>query len=157
MRWIVGLNGQPTPIIEEESSIRAFPVSRGQRRIELTVRMRALRPNVALAGTADEKGYGGISLRLARADELNFASGGREVLATVAGVDAGEHVEFQWPASTPPWPLRVTASCAVDGRAWTRWVLRRELSMQNCAFPGQTPVVVPTGRPLELRVVMRVE
>ena len=45
-----------TAIIEESSSIRAYPLSNGRRRIVFDVRLRALRSGVQLAGTDDADG-----------------------------------------------------------------------------------------------------
>jgi hypothetical protein len=48
----------------------------------------------------------------------------------------------------------VSITCQVDDQPWMEWVLRQELSMQNCAFPGRTPVAVPTGRALHLSATL---
>ena len=150
VRWIVPLDGRPTPIIEETSSIRAYPVADGRRRIDVSVGLRALRHGVELAGTDDEKGYGGISLRVANPQLAGIESDGRVLHATVAGVQTGDWVAFNWSAPPPPWPAHIAVSCRVDGHAWTRWVLRQEPSMQNCAFPGAAPTAVPADGVLRL-------
>ena len=155
--WRVPLGGALVEIVEENSRIRVFPVAGGQRRIDLEVRLRALRRGVAIAGTDDEKGYGGLSMRFANGPQVQLAGDGRVLRATPAGLEAGESVEFSWPALPPPWPARVTARCTVDGRPWTRWVLRQEPSMQNCAYPGSSPVELPTGKDLVLSVTLDLE
>jgi len=157
VNWVVPVDGPATRIIEENSSIRAFPVSQGQRRIDFVVRLRAVRPGVALAGTDDEKGYSGVALRFGESTRIDIESGGRELRATVAAMETGERVTFRWRGSTPPWPIRATVSCAVDGRPWTRWVLRQEPGMQNCAFPGSQPVALPTERALSLSTTLLIE
>ncbi len=146
--WRVPLGGALVEIVEENSRIRVFPVAGGHRRVDVEVRLRALRGGVAIAGTDDEKGYGGLSMRFANGPQVQLAGDGRVLRATPAGIEAGESVEFSWPALSPPWPARVTARCTVDGRPWTRWVLRQEPSMQNCAYPGSSPVELPTDRDL---------
>jgi hypothetical protein len=143
--WWVVLNGHPEAIIEENSLIHVFPVRDGRRRVEFEVRLRGLREGVAIAGTDDEKGYGGVSVRFGNSGKLAIRGDGRELQATPAVLDAGEVIDFFWPSLEPPWPVRVGAACRVDGRAWTRWVLRQEPSMQNCAFPGRTPVALHKG------------
>jgi hypothetical protein len=157
VHWIVPVDGRLTRIIEENSSIQAYPAAQGRRRIEIVVDLRALRPGVALAGTDDEKGYSGIALRFGQSEQIGIESDGRQLDATVAGMETGEFVVFRWRESRPPWPSRVTASCAIDGRPWTRWVLRQEPSMQNCAFPGAKPVALPTERPLSLTTTLLIE
>jgi hypothetical protein len=155
--WRVPLGGALVEIVEENSRIRVFPVADGRRRVDLEVRLRALRRGVAIAGTDDEKGYGGLSLRFAHGPQVQLAGDGRELRATSAGIEAGQSVEFSWPALAPPWPSRVTARCTVDGQPWTRWVLRQEPSMQNCAYPGSSPVELPTDRDLVLAVTLDIE
>jgi hypothetical protein len=157
VRWVVPVDGRPTPIIEETSSIRAYPAIDGRRRIEVLVGLRALRHGVELAGTEDEKGYGGISLRVANPQLAEIESDGRTLHATVAGMQTGDWVAFSWRTPPPPWPARIAASCQVDGHAWTRWVLRQEPSMQNCAFPGAAPTAVPSDRVLSLGLSLLVE
>lgn len=155
LRWRVTLDGESVPIVEENSAIRAWPVSAGVRRVDVTVRLRALRPGVELAGTDDGKGYGGLSIRFANPQFVRIESGGRELLAVVDGMDAGPDVGFAWPTLGPPWPARIDVTCSVDGQPWTRWVLRQEPSMQNCAYPGRVPVALPTGEDRVLEASLR--
>ena len=155
LRWRVTLDGKSVPIVEESSEIRAWPVSAGVRRVDVTVRLRALRPGVELAGTDDGKGYGGLSMRFANTQSVRIESGGRELQAVVDGMDTGPDVGFFWPTLEPPWPVRIDVSCSVDGRPWTRWVLRQEPSMQNCAYPGRVPVTLPTGEDRVLQASLR--
>jgi hypothetical protein len=157
VKWIVPLHGRPTPIIEESSSIRAYPAADGRRRIEVSVGLRALRHGVELAGTDDEKGYGGLSMRFANPQLAEIESDGRVLRATVAGMQTGDWVAFNWRTPPPPWPARIKASCEVDDQVWTTWVLRQEPSMQNCAFPGAAPTAVPGDGVLRLGLSLLVE
>lgn len=152
--WRVPVHGVETAIIEESSSIRTYPLNEGRRRIVLEVRLRALRGGVQLAGTDDEKGYGGVSLRLGHAEQLDFLGDGRALQPLVAAVRAGEEVTFLWPAPASGWPGSIRARCRVNDQPWSSWVLRREPSMQNCAFPGRDPVTVPQDQPLRIEVAL---
>lgn len=152
--WRVPVLGVETAIIEESSSIRAYPLSDGRRRIVFDVRLRALRDGVQLAGTDDEKGYGGVSLRFAHSEQLEFLSDGHALQPLVAAVHTGEEVTLRWPASIPGWPRSIRARCRVNEQPWQSWVLRREPSMQNCAFPGRDPVSVPQDRALRIEVAL---
>jgi len=138
------------PLIEETTLIRVEPMRDGGRGLALETTLRALRPGVALAGTDDDKAYSGPSVRFVRPDLLSFSSGGRPLTAAVGAVETDDAVVFAWPAGagTPAWT--VSAACSADGRPWRRWILRRELSMQTCAFPGRAPHALDPGRPLRL-------
>jgi hypothetical protein len=149
--WHVPVNGSPTPIIEELSTIRAYPAAGGHRRIDFDIRLRGLRTGVQLAGTDDDKGYGGFSLRFGHADQLDFASAGSSLQPAIGAVQTGDDVTLAWRAPAAAWPAAVRVACSVNGEPWRRWVLRRELSMQNCAFPGRQPFDVPQQAPLEIR------
>ena len=76
---------------------------------------------------------------------------GQALQPAVGAVDTGDDVTFAWQSPVAGWPTTVRVACSVNGDPWRRWVLRRELSMQNCAFPGPRPVDVPQGAPLEIR------
>lgn len=152
--WRVPLDGRATEIVEENSRIRAYPMRGGRRRVEVEVRLRALRSGVEIAGTDDEKGYGGPSIRFGNSERVVIHGDGRELLATPAAIEAGETIDFGWPSLRAPWPGRVRVACEIDGRPWTRWTLRQEPSMQNCAFPGPRPVSVPVGDELRMRLVL---
>lgn len=153
-RWFVPLAGRDEPVIEESAQIRLFPDMQRQRRLEVTITLRALRQGVAIGGTADEKGYGGPSIRLGHADEMDISSGGRPLVATVGPVGTGPVVNFAWRRAFPQWAQRVAVTCEIDGRPWTSWILRQELSMQNCAFPGSEPFVIPTDDGVRMRLVL---
>jgi hypothetical protein len=154
--WRAPVAGVERAVIEEYSTIRAYPAVDGRRRLEIAVRLRALLDGVQLAGTDDDKGYGGLSFRFANATAVQLESAGHPIQATLAGMAAGDTVTFRWPTLAAPWPDSIQVSCQVDGKPWTHWVLRQEPSMQNCAFPGRTPVKVPTERPLTLSATLEI-
>lgn len=154
--WTVPLQGQATPIVAEKTRIRAYPLGPEGRRVEFAVELQALREGVALGGTDDEKGYGGFSLRLGYADRVRIESDGQNVAAQVGPVGTGPAVTFRWDLPETGWPERVEVSCAVDGAAWRSWILRQELSMQNCAFPGRSVAALPTDRPVGIHVSITV-
>ena len=152
--WLVPVEGVPTAVMRETSRIRAYPLDDGTRRIELEVQLMALRPGIALGGTDDDKGYGGLSFRLRDAERVVLRSGAQELHATVARMATGPAVRFTWQGGSPLVTAEVAIECRVDGRPWTEWVLRQEPSMQNCAFPGRVPVTIPTDHELRLSATL---
>lgn len=114
-------------------------------------------PGLSLGGSADEKGYGGLSLRLVHSDALRFESGGR-VLAPEAGpVEAGPELRMTWDSGTRAPATAVRMACSIDGKPINRWILRRELSIQNCVWPGRDPVRLPMGKVARLGLRLTVE
>jgi hypothetical protein len=148
--WLGTLDGTRVPLVRETAAIRVAPMRDGRRELRFEIRLRALRSGVAVAGTDDGKGYGGFSLRLARSPELRFSSGGEDLVAQLGPVTTRDSIEMSWRNSPAGWPAVVRIACSVDGRPWRSWVLRSEASMQNCAFPGRTPHVLPQDRDLVL-------
>lgn len=156
LAWSAPVEGRRVPLLRENVRIRVHPRRDGERRVEYDMSLLALRSGVALAGTDDDKEYGGWSIRFARSADLEFASGGRALAAAVGPVETDGPVVFRWRPAPAGWPAEVEVSCEVDGRPWNRWVLRREASMQNCAFPGRRPHALAVDRPLRLRVVLTI-
>ncbi|WP_199555533.1 DUF6807 family protein [Sandaracinobacteroides hominis] len=126
-------------------------------RLDMQVELRPKVPGLSLGGSSDAKEYGGVSLRLVQSDRLNFESGGKQVLATVGPVDAGRSMRMTWDAGVDAPATSVTLSCTVDGKPITRWILRRETSMQNCVWPGRSPMLLSMREPVKLGATLLVE
>ncbi len=139
-RWV--LNGED--ILEERLTARIHG-----NRLNLSVELHPLVPGLSLGGSPDDKAYGGVSLRLVQSEKLLFDSGGKPVTATPAPVEAGPDMRFSWDGASGP-VQAVTLSCTVNGQPVTRWILRRETSMQNCVWPGRTPMPLSQGQPVRL-------
>lgn len=141
LRWMLK-NG--TALIREEDHFTIHATHDGVRRMDAEVRLKALLPGVAIGGSDNERGYGGPSWRLPDASLLSFESGQGAVKAEMNAVTASGWMQFHH----PHWTALMT--CAVDGVPVTRWILRNELSMQNCAWPGRQTVPVPGDRDIVL-------
>ena len=149
--------GAPSrPLFSEGASFRFHPLKGRERRVTLGSSLTPLEDGLALAGTDDDKGYSGFSIRFVRPDALTFSTDGRPLTAAVGAVGTGETVLFRWPddRAFPRW--EVEAGCAVEGRPVRAWVLRKELSMQNCAWPGRAPVPLPKGKPVRLMATIEI-
>lgn len=61
-RWFVG----EMPVVQERVTITAHPANSGERNLDFTIALKALKDGVEIAGQPDEqKGYGGLSIRFA--------------------------------------------------------------------------------------------
>lgn len=158
-RWVV--DGRS--ILRETVAVRI----RGNR-LTLELRLTPLVEGLSLGGSPDDKGYGGISLRLVAPDALRFESNGVALAARPGPVDAGPAMRFSWDAGPDGGPhggtgagprppvTAVTLACTALGEPVTRWILRREASMQNCAWPGRFPLPLAKGRTLTLTATLDV-
>jgi len=129
----------------------------GKRHVDITIALRALVPNVAIAGTDDAKAYGGPTIRFAHAGLIEAESEGRRLDPVLGAIETGATVDFTWRERPQDFPRRVSASCLVDGKPWTSWILRREPGMQNAAFPGQTPRPLSTEKDLVIGLSLRIK
>jgi len=155
--WIVNSRPELIYVAREVTRVTVRPATTAGQRIEFDTTLTARVDGLSLGGSDDEKGYGGFSMRLVQPDRLSFASRGEAVTPAVGAVAAGPAMGFAWPvgAAYPPWAVGL--ACKAQGEPITRWILRRELSMQNCVFPGRAPYAVPVGRPLRLESTLVIQ
>ena len=149
--WIVSSGPELAYVARETTKVRVYPLKDGARRIDFDTVITARADTLALGGSDDEKAYGGFSVRLVKPDRLTFGSGGKTVTPAVGPVDAGKSMGFAWTpgGGSPAWTVGL--ACKANGAPITRWILRKELSMQNCVFPGRAPFVLKKGETLRLQ------
>ena len=155
--WIVSSAPEVAYVARETTKVRVYALKDGARRIDFDTVITARAETLALGGSDDAKGYGGFSIRLIKPDRLNFGSGGKAVAPAVGPVEAaGKAMGFAWTQGggtpgdgVPAWTVGL--ACKANGAPITRWILRKELSMQNCVFPGRAPFVLKKGETLRLQ------
>lgn len=156
--WIVSSGPELIYVATETTRVRIEPLSKkGARRIDFDTRITATVDGLSLGGSDDVKGYGGFSIRLIAPDRLVFASKGKAVTPAVGPVAAGDGMGFAWPGQPGLSQWSVGMACKANGKAITQWILRRELSMQNCVWPGRAPVALVKGKPLKLESTIVVQ
>jgi hypothetical protein len=149
--WIVNSGPELTYAARETTKVRVYALKDGARRIDFDTVITARSDTLGLGGSDDDKGYGGFSVRLIKPERLNFGSGGQAVTPAVGPVEAGKAMGFAWTpgAGSPAWTVGL--ACKANGAPITRWILRKEPSMQNCVFPGRAPFVLKKGETLRLQ------
>ena len=149
--WIVNSGPEVAYVARETTKVHVYALKDGARRIDFDTVITARADTLALGGSDDEKGYGGFSVRLVKPDRLNFGSGGKTVTPAVVPVEAGKAMGFAWTpgGGSPAWTVGL--ACKANGAPITRWILRKELSMQNCVFPGRAPFVLKKDQTLRLQ------
>lgn len=152
--WIVSSGPELVYVATETTTVRVQPLKKGARRIDVATVITPTVDGLSLGGSDDAKGYGGFSMRLIAPDRLVFGSQGKGVVPQVGPVTAGSSMGFAWPSQPGLSQWAVGLSCKVDGKPITQWILRKELSMQNCVWPGRAPVALAKGRPLKLETAL---
>lgn len=150
--WIVSSGPELVYVARETTKVRVLPLKDGSRRINFDTTLVPTVDGLSLGGSEDSKGYGGFSMRLIAPDKLVFASRGKTVTpSATTPVVAGDSMGFAWPAQPGLSQWAVGLTCKVDGQPITQWTLRKELSMQNCVWPGRAPMALVKGAPLRLQ------
>lgn len=157
--WKSMWDGQhPEIIAKERLKINVHPSKNAQfRMIDFDMTLIPMKTGLAIGGSEDEKGYGGFSLRLMLPEDIEFVSEGQHVEPKVTSVKTGPWMNFTGSfdgEAAPPTGVLVFNHPSNPGSPQP-WILRKEKSMQNVAFPGRHPVLLEAdGLTLRYRVVV---
>lgn len=147
--------GENRDIIEENLEIKYERVSPEIFKMIFDITLKPLMANVAIGGSEDSKGYGGFSPRIKLSESVGFFDRNGKVVPQELAVEAG------------PW-INVTKNGEMDAGvvmmgepdklpSYQGWILRKKNSMQNMAFPGREPVLLPMkSSPLRFRNLIMV-
>ena len=141
--WKSSLGGKETePIVREVLAITVHETQDTLRIIDYDFVLTALKEQVKVGGSHDEKGYGGFSLRFMLPENIRFLAQEGEVQAQVVAVNAGPWMNFTGSFDGPAAGASgvVVLSHPSNPGHPQPWILRKEKSMQNAAFPGREPV-----------------
>lgn len=149
--------GKPEPIVKENLTVIVHNSNAKLRIIDYEITLSALKDGLSIGGSDDEKGYGGFSVRLKLPADIRFMARGGEVKPQVVSVEAGPWMNFAGSFDGQGVGERgvVVFNHPSNPGSPHPWILRREKSMQNAAYPGRMPVVLEkTGLTLRYRVVI---
>jgi hypothetical protein len=138
--------GKSLPLVDERTVIRMQRSTESQRLLDFEIRLTALQPDMRLGGSDDEKGYGGFSVRVPLPKDLQFVGTDGPVEPQASAVAAGPWLNL----AADSWGLAILQDPRNPGFPQP-WILRRERSMQNPAWPGRNPVPFKPGEPVVLR------
>jgi hypothetical protein len=145
--WKSSLAGKEVKaIVRENSRIMVHRAKEQYRIIDFDIRLTPLVENLKIGGSDDEKGYGGFSLRFKLPRDIRFLSRDKEVIAQEHALQAGPWLDFfgafdgNDAASSG---VAVFSHRSNPGQPQP-WILRKEKSMQNPAFPGRVAAGLPS-------------
>jgi hypothetical protein len=140
------------PIIKEKTSVTLHPLRGNSRRIDFEISLLALKENVQLGGSNDEKGYGGFSLRMKLPSDVVFTGAKGIVEPNVNQVESPGWINISGSSTDFSSRFGIAILDHQSNAGYPQpWILRKERSMQNIVFPGRTPFNIPTEKPLVLR------
>jgi hypothetical protein len=145
-------DGAPKPVVEERTRLVVHPAQRNYRAVDVEIGLRALERDVTIGGSEDEKGYGGFSARIKMPEDLSFMTSGGQVEPQTIQVEAGPWIDFSgtFGQSNQESGLAILVHPSNPGDI-TKWILRKQGSMQNPVFPGREPVTIPQQDPILLK------
>ena len=142
-------NGRP--YVHEHTTILVHR-TKGVRKIDFEIRLKALVPGVSLGGADDEKGYGGLCLRIKTPEDLIFTSTNGPVTPQNLQITAGSWMDFSGTFRPDSEKSGITLlSHPTLPNYPPTWILRQTRSMQNVVFPGRYRTEIPMDKPVILR------
>lgn len=143
---VLSEGSDPETIIREKSHITVHAANSKYRFIDFEIHLAAEADNVKIGGSDDPKGYGGFSLRFKLPDDVVFMSQGKVITAKELAIEAGPWLDISGSFEDSSTRSGITVLCHPENPGHPEpWILRREKSMQNPAFPGSVPVALTKG------------
>jgi hypothetical protein len=126
-------------------------VSNKEYKMNFEIRLQALQEDIYLGGSEDSKGYGGFSARLKLPEPVSFLSQKGSIQPTENPVRVGDRVSLYGKFNPEEDPFYITIhGDTTHLNSFQGWILREKESMQNFAFPGKDPILIPMDEPLQL-------
>ncbi|WP_268223646.1 DUF6807 family protein [Sinomicrobium oceani] len=149
--WMSGRD-KDQPVIRENGTI-TYTRNGDYDLVDFDITLTALTNDVKIGGSEDEKGYSGFSPRIRPGEGLTFFNTQGEVSPKNTPVKAGGWIEAVPNYDTSKKEqVRIVMMCNPETLpSFQGWILRKDNSMQNAAFPGRTPISIPKDQPLHFR------
>lgn len=149
--WLTG-KAKDKAVIREDVLI-SYIRKKGFYEMDFDITLTALVNGVELGGSEDVKEYGGFSARIKTLDRITFLSENGEVVPENTPVDAGGwiHIIPDYNPGQKGQTGIVLMSDPGELPSFQGWILRKNQSMQNAAFPGRKPISIPKDKPLKFR------
>lgn len=147
--------GNKIPFVKENSTITIHPSENDMRMIDFDIHIQALKADLDLGGSDNEKGYGGFSARIKLPENIKFIATYGEPEAKVTAVPASPWMDFVGSFNDPSSQSGLLILCHPSNPGFPpAWIIRDQGSMQNPVYPGKKPVAVSQSKPLMLRYRM---
>jgi Methane oxygenase PmoA len=137
-----GKAGKRMPFLKEETIVEYKNNGEGTRTIQFLIKLTALKDTVKLGGSEDEKQYSGFSVRFKLPADIRFYSNGKEIIPLQNGNEAGSIVSMKGSfGNSKTSSVEMELDSLLPPKK-QKWILRKEKSMQNIAFPGNSNLIV---------------
>ena len=149
-QWLT--HGNSTPYLKENTTVVIHPIKKNYRRLDIVIQLQALEKNLLIGGSEDEKGYGGFSIRLKLPDDVKFSGAGGDIDPDISTVASPGYINISGSMGKEG---RKAGIVIVDNKKNPgypqAWVLGKNSSIQNAAFPGNSILPLSFYSPLVLK------
>lgn len=141
VQWIV----DEKAVVEENVTLHYERMDPELYKLTIDVQLKPLVAKVQIGGSEDPKGYGGFSPRIKLSETVGFFDRNGRVLPQELPVSGGPWMNIT--RQGPEDPGVVILGEPENLPSYQGWILRNKNSMQNMAFPGKTPIILPEKSP----------
>lgn len=151
VNWKSSLWHDENPYMHEHTTILVHR-TKGIRKIDFEIRLKGLTPGLSIGGADDEKGYGGLCLRIKTPEDLTFTSANGTVSPQSTQITAGSWMDFSGTFNPSANKNGIILLCHPTTPNYPQnWILRQSNSMQNIVYPGRERVEIPVDKEIILR------
>ncbi len=143
--------GDEVPYLKEETTITIHPQKENYRKIDFKISLLALKKELKIGGSDNEKGYGGFSVRMALPNDVLFSGPAGIIEPQNIAVKSRGYVNVSGSLLNGDKKGGIVIIDHPGNPGYPQsWILRKQKSMQNPVFPGRVAVPVSTVEPLLL-------
>lgn len=140
-----------SPYLTEKVLFEIHESTDNYRIIDIKMTLNAIVDNLKIGGADNEKGYGGLCLRIKMPDDLSFSTRNGKIEPKNLQIDAGSWMDFSANFGVESSISGVTLFCHPSNLGYPqKWILRQKRSMQNVVFPGQQAIKINKSQPIVL-------
>jgi hypothetical protein len=144
--------GEKVPFLKENTTISIHPKNGNYRVIDFDISLLALAEHLSIGGSEDIKGYSGFSVRMKLPDDVKFIGQNGEIEPQNEAVQSAGYVNISGSVGKNNSNGGIVIIDNPQNSGYPQpWILRKQKSMQNAAFPGNTTVSISTQKPLVLK------
>ena len=145
-------NGEKVPYLREESTLIIHSKKGNYRIIDFEISLNALVENLSIGGSEDVKGYSGFSVRMKLPEDVKFIGPAGIIEPQNEAVQSKGYVNISGSVGKNNSNGGIVMVDNPENPGYPQpWILRKQKSMQNAAFPGNTTVAISTRKPLVLK------
>lgn len=144
--------GEKVPYLKEKTTISIHPKTENYRKIDFEISLLALEENLSIGGSEDVKGYSGFSVRMALPEDVKFIGSNGQIEPQNKAVQSTGYVNISGAIGKNNSDGGIVMIDYPQNPGYPQpWILRKQRSMQNAAFPGKATIPISTQKPLILR------